>query len=319
MGDESLDAASAFAGTPAGHDHLGEEQREARLLGEDAAATRLEAALLRGEALQAGREEARLRAGSRRPRAPRSEELGAVSHRFGAAPGQVVRDHAVSHVLAALSTVGGAERADGSLIIIGGTALARTLRLSEDVDLLTAAPRREMALAVERALRLRLRRTHGDVTWAGPSLSQVGDTEPAVAVLGDVQVRFQLLPAAAYPPWPRELRALHQRYSDAPSASLCTLTPSAFVASKLDAWHDRRAARDLYDLWALGLSGFFDGEAARLSVRHGALGRGTPAFSPPPSESVWRTALAHQGRLRTSAAEAARVVEQMWGQVTAAL
>jgi len=319
MDDGWLAAASAYAATSAGHAHLREQQEGARLVGEHAAAARLEAALLRGEGLQAERDEARLRALAQRPRSPGFEELSEVGRRFDAAPEQVLRDHAISHVLAALATVDGAARRDGDLVFIGGTALARTLlptlRLSEDVDLLTDAPRREMALAIEEVLRRRLRRSHGDVTWAGPSLSQVADTEPAVAVLGEVQVRFQLLPAAAYPPWPRQVRRLHQRFSDAPPASLCTLSDAAFVAGKLDAWHDRRSPRDLYDLWALGLIGCFSREASRLFARHGALGRGTPTFTPPPPAEAWRTALAHQGRLRTSAADAADGVQRMWEQV----
>lgn len=201
-------------------------------------------------------------------------------------------------------------------MFFGGTVLARTvlptLRLSEDIDLLTYAPRREMADAIEQVLRRRLRRTHGELSWAGPSLTQVADTEAAVAVFGDVQVRFQLLTGASYPPWPRQVRPLHQRYSDAPPASLCTLSTPAFVASKLAAWHDRRAARDLYDLWALGVSGCFDAEAAELFARLGPVGRAVPTFDPPPTSDAWVAALAHQGRLRVTAAEAARGVQQMW-------
>ncbi|NAZ75375.1 nucleotidyl transferase AbiEii/AbiGii toxin family protein [Kineococcus sp. T13] len=323
MDDGWLEVASAYAGTSAGREHLVREQREASLAGQDAAAARLRAALLRGdfreETARAEREEARRRGLAPRPRSLQPLEAAAVAERFGVAHTQVLRDHAISHVLAALAAVDGAASRDGDLVFIGGTALARTvlptLRLSEDVDLLTHAPRRVVAAAIEQVLRRRLRRTLGDVRWAGPGLSEVADTEVAVALLGDVQVRFQLLPGDAYPPWPRQVRSLHQRYSDAPPASLCTLSTPAFVASKLSAWHDRRAPRDLYDLWALGVSGCFDARAAALFARHGPIGHSAPDFTPPPDESTWEAALAHQGRIRTSAADAAREVRVMWRQV----
>ncbi|WP_369055093.1 nucleotidyl transferase AbiEii/AbiGii toxin family protein [Kineococcus terrestris] len=317
MDDTWLELAGAYASTAAGRDHLRRDQAEAGQAGQDAAAARLSAALLRGETIRAEHEESQRRALTRRPRAPRPQEIAGVAERFGADPDQVRRDHVISHVLAALSTLDGAASPDGDLVFIGGTALARTvlptLRLSEDIDLLGYAPRREMAAAVEHVLRRRLRRTHGVLTWAGPSLSDVADTEAAVVVLGDVQVRLQLLPGASYPPWPRQVRALHQRYSDAPAASLTTLSTSAFVASKLSAWHDRRSPRDLYDLWALGISGCFDAEAAALFARHGP--GAAPTFTPP-GESTWTTALAHQGRVRIDAAGAARDVHRMWGRAS---
>jgi hypothetical protein len=44
-------------------------------------------------------------------------------------------------------------------------------------------------------------------------------------------VRVQLLPGSRYPNWPTEVRAIEQRYTDAPSASLRLLTLPAFVAT----------------------------------------------------------------------------------------
>ncbi len=49
-------------------------------------------------------------------------ELAAVRTEFGVADEQVLRDHAISHVLAALS---GSDLVD-DLLVIGGTALSRT-------------------------------------------------------------------------------------------------------------------------------------------------------------------------------------------------
>ncbi|GAA3631732.1 hypothetical protein GCM10022267_18340 [Lentzea roselyniae] len=65
------------------------------------------------------------------------DELVAVADRFGVAEDQVLRDHLISHVLAALAEVA------PEVLFVSGTALARTHladpaaggRLSEDIDL----------------------------------------------------------------------------------------------------------------------------------------------------------------------------------------
>lgn len=54
-------------------------------------------------------------------------------------------------------------------------------------------------------------------------------------------MRVQVLGSTGYPPWPTEVRQLHQRYSDAPPARLRILTRAAFAASKTVAWRDRAA------------------------------------------------------------------------------
>ena len=72
-------------------------------------------------------------------------------------------DHAISHVLAALSAAGLAD----TLLFIGGTTLSRThlptLRLSEDVDLITTKDRGVVGPAIEQAVAGGLQRSHGDV------------------------------------------------------------------------------------------------------------------------------------------------------------
>lgn len=311
-----LEVATRCAQTPAGREHLRLEQQEADLFGQPAAVARLHGALLRGETVRAELSEAGRRDCVLRPRALLPVEAAEVAEQFGVGHEQVLRDHAISHALAALSTVEGAGSTDGELVFFGGTALSRTilptLRLSEDIDLLSHAPRRDMAETIERVLGQRLRRPLGALTWVGPSLRQVDGTEAAVAQFGGVQVRIQLLSAAAFPAWPLRVRRLHQRYSDAPPSALCTLSTPAFVASKLSAWHDRRAPRDLYDLWALGTAGHFDRDAVRLFVRCGPTGSATVSFTPPPDEDTWEVSLAHQGRVRLGAAEAARLVDRMW-------
>ncbi len=95
------------------------------------------------------------------PRGLDRTELAAVRSRFGVADEQVIRDHAISHVLAALA------RSDvrDDLVFIGGTALSRTfltdLRLSEDIDLLTTAPRARVGAAIQDAVTVGLQRSHG--------------------------------------------------------------------------------------------------------------------------------------------------------------
>jgi predicted nucleotidyltransferase component of viral defense system len=68
-------------------------------------------------------------AGRRPRRGLDPAEAAAVRDRFGVADSQVLRDHAISHVLAALSAAG---RAD-ALLFIGGTALSRTHLPDRDV------------------------------------------------------------------------------------------------------------------------------------------------------------------------------------------
>jgi predicted nucleotidyltransferase component of viral defense system len=174
-------------------------------------------------------------------------ELRAVAAHFGVDQAQVLRDHLISHLLAALSAVAG-----DSVIFFGGTALARSFvpngRLSEDVDLIAVGPRGKVAEQLVTHIPRALRREYPDLTWA-PSLTDVRDNDAAVLRSPDgVAVRVQLLSALGYPQWPTQRVDLAQRYSDAPAAALTVPTAAGFVAAKTAAWHDRAAARDLWDL-----------------------------------------------------------------------
>jgi hypothetical protein len=51
--------------------------------------------------------------------------------------------------------------------------------------------------------------------------------------------------------WPTAPPPLVQRYPDARPATLTVFTPASFAAAKTVAWADRKAARDLCDLWGL--------------------------------------------------------------------
>jgi len=241
------------------------------------------------------------------------EEAAAVAARFGVPDRQVERDHLISHLLAALS----AQLAD-RLVVFGGTALSRTHlpdgRLSEDVDLLAVPSRAAVVVDLERVLVSRLRREFGLLTW-DPAPSTVRGATPAVLRSADgLTVRVQVLDPAGYPAWPTERQDLVQRYSDAPAASLEVLTRPAFVASKTAAWHDRRAARDLYDLWGLARLGAVDAEAAALFARLGPTGRPPVRwmFVRCPSEEDWRVQLAGQTRLAVTPAQALASVRDAW-------
>lgn len=131
-------------------------------------------------------------------------------------------------------------------------------------------------------------------------------------------VQIQLLSHDGYPNWPTELTPLEQRYSTVPDAALPVPTPPAFVASKTMAWVDRRAVRDLYDLWALADAGFFTYTAGQLYRQHGPSGEPPPMrdFEDPPSEREWLVALGHQGTVRTDHAAAANVVAAAWAAIS---
>lgn len=193
----------------------------------------------------------------------RTDELAAVAAAFGVSDAQVRRDHLISHLLAALS-----REVRSQVVFFGGTALSRTHlpqgRLSEDVDLLAVGQRGPVAAVVETVLRDGVRREFGRLAWA-PLLTSVRDVVPAVVRTQDgLAVRIQLLSPVGWPLWPVEERDLVQRYSDAPAARLQVPTRGAFVAMKTTAWADRRAARDLYDLYLLAGLGAIDDSAREL-------------------------------------------------------
>lgn len=243
-----------------------------------------------------------------------ADDASRVARQFGVSHQQVERDHAISHVLAFLASLPESKH----LTFFGGTALARTdlpdLRLSEDIDLLVTGRRQTVAQAIESRLARHLARTFVSVTWIAPLTTATGATPAIIELDGTSRVQIQLLAADDYPPWPTAMRHLEQRYTDAPTAAMRTLTAESFVAAKTAAWIDRRAARDLYDLWALAESGRFTTAAAELYRSHGPTGRppGSWAFDDVPSNAEWQAALSHQCRLVVTPAEAAEAVRSAW-------
>ncbi|WP_308291248.1 nucleotidyl transferase AbiEii/AbiGii toxin family protein [Microbacterium ureisolvens] len=233
-----------------------------------------------------------------------------IERRFGVDSEQVVRDHVISHALAAISSVG-----TDDIVFFGGTALSRThlteLRLSEDIDLIALSDRQTLGDRIESAIAGQLQRTLGAVTFV-PRLRDTRHPEPSVMQVGDTRVQIQLLTSAGYPAWPTEVTEVEQRYSDAAPAKLRVPTSAAFVAAKLSAWNDRQAPRDLYDLWAMGEAHMIDSEAVDL---FGRLGPYTSAakvsFATLPTDVEWELALGHQGIIRIGPRDAANSVQRV--------
>ena len=241
------------------------------------------------------------------------DDLAEVMATFGVAEAQVRRDHAISHILAALSRHGGDE-----LIFFGGTALSRTYlldeRLSEDIDLIAVDHRDDLADVLRKDINTALARTHGRITWS-PGWSRNSDVDPAVAVTADgIAIQIQLLRGSRYEPWPTESRQIKQRYRDAPPAILRVPTRLSFAGWKTAAWMDRGAARDLYDLWALDKVGALNPESAALFARHGSTSSPPRSwmFKRAPSALEWQVQLAGQTRLTVTAAEALEAVRTAW-------
>lgn len=236
-------------------------------------------------------------------------ERAEVEARFGVAGEQVVRDHVISHALAAIATV-----STDDLVFFGGTALARThltgLRLSEDIDLIAYGSRAEIGDRMEMALKRGLGRAFGTPTFT----SRISDTvqpESSVMEVGGARIRIQLLSSQGYPAWPTELAQIEQRYSDAPPARLRVLTAAAFAAAKLAAWSDRGEPRDLYDLWALVEAGKIGRDAVDMFGKFGPYTSASKvSFARLPTDAEWTDALGHQCVPRVGPEEAAQVVRE---------
>ena len=243
-------------------------------------------------------------------------ELASTAAAFGVAEEQVRRDHLLSHLLAVLS-----DEVAEQVVFFGGTALARTLlphsRLSEDLDLIAVGSRGEVARTVESVVVRGVRREYPGLQW-DPRLSAVRDTETAVLHSPDgLAVRVQLLDSLGYPRWPTAPTDLVQRYSDARPARLSVPTGPSFAAWKTVAYAERRAPRDLFDLWGLAQMGSVNEEAVELYERLGPTGRPPAAhvFAEAPDESQWQRELASQTRLTVTAATAVALVRQAWRDV----
>ena len=244
------------------------------------------------------------------------DERDAVAARFGVSNQQVERDHLISFLLAAI-----AAQVGDRVHLIGGTALARTHlplgRLSEDIDLVALGGRSDVAAALDAYLPRAVARSHGRLRW-DPPLSDVRDTEAGfLRTTAGLGVRVQLLSSRERAIWPAEVRKLEQRYRDAPAVRFRVPTLVAFAAAKTVTWNDRRAPRDLWDLWALAGINAINEDSGVLYRRLGPTNR-LPAsglFDTPPKQRDWVAQLAGQTRLTVDARDAASVVKQAWARV----
>ncbi len=222
-------------------------------------------------------------------------EIKEVAGRFGAPDTQIIRDHLISHVLAAIAAWPGRDR----VTFFGGTALCRTwltdLRLSEDIDLLIDSPTDGEGLR-QHASR-QLRREFPNLEWA--HLGTQNEVETWTLAADDLEVNVQLAQ------WRHGWRAIpivdqpvQLRYSDlSEAAGLRVPTPSGFAALKLMAWFDRHTPRDLYDLAALADAGHIDLAAVDLVKAITGFTPGTSTLErrvPRSVESSWQAELGHQ-------------------------
>jgi hypothetical protein len=233
------------------------------------------------------------------------DELRAVAARFGVAEQQVRRDHLISHVLTVVAGL------TSDAVFFGGTALARTHlpdgRLSEDIDLY-AASRRDVAATLADEVPRALRREHPGLRWA-PAPDAVREPGSGLLVTPTgLAVRVQVLDGSGYAQWDTEIREIVTRYSDLRPVRLRVPTRAAFVGMKTWAWFERRAARDLYDLWALATVGAVDDDAAAAFRRAVGWSPRPELFDRPPDELAWHDALAHQTASLPSAAAAVATV-----------
>jgi predicted nucleotidyltransferase component of viral defense system len=245
---------------------------------------------------------------------PLSEgELYGVADAFGVDLEQVRRDYAISHILAAIS-----RRLRNQLTFYGGTALSRTWlidgRLSEDVDLLVHEQRRQVGAALAAVIEHDVAPACGPVAWSKDPASARDAELLSLQIGANTVVGVQLADADSRPHWPTVETPIHQRYADAPPATLRVPTPAAAAAMKLAAWYDRRASRDLFDMWQMALRGLITPAALNLFVTFGPTGHGPGdwVFASPPSERNWTDQLAHQTRLKISAGAAAEAVKLAW-------
>ena len=149
-------------------------------------------------------------------------EIEAIAGLFGAPDTQIIRDHLISHVLAAIADWPDSNR----VTFFGGTALCRTwlpnLHLSEDIDLLVDSPADGDGLRTH--ITSRLRREFPSLAWT--RLGSLHQVETWTLADDDLEVKVQL---ARRPEWqaiPVVIERVQLRYSDlSPSVDLRVPTP----------------------------------------------------------------------------------------------
>lgn len=230
---------------------------------------------------------------------------------FGANEAQVNRDHAISHVLAAL------QKFETEFIFFGGTALARIFlsegRLSEDIDLYTS-DRRALCRELEKLSTL-ITEEFPQASWnVGPS--RTVDPQSSLLICNpSIQIRVQVLDSLTRG-WqfiPTIVSEIQQRYSDAPLARLFTPTFDGFVAMKALAWVDRCSPRDLFDLAGLSRKGQVT-ENARELIEQLRGFQISAQMMDLRVKGLWQEELAHQTQLHVTAEECLQRVLEWWSE-----
>lgn len=213
--------------------------------------------------------------------------------RFRVPEAQVRRDHLISHVLYHLPGL------IPDTTFFGGTALCRThlldWRLSEDLDLLVEETSRA-ADRLSEDLPEALRREFPGLTvdWG-----REGETQVGAVSADDVSIRIQLVRFDdSYRRYPVESTRVALRYGDLPEAAeiVCPSATGA-AAMKVNAWSDRKAPRDLCDLYGLVQARFLSGEALEIAAQ---VSRPVQRYDfeddQLPTQEQWVAALGHQMR-----------------------
>ena len=234
-----------------------------------------------------------------------------VKNLFNANEAQVSRDHAISHVLAALQGI------NTELVFFGGTALSRTFltmgRLSEDIDLYSP-DRRALCRELDEFPKL-IKEEFPHANW-NVMPSQTVDSQSSLLVCdSSIQITVQAVDSRTreWSKVPKALTQIYQRFSDVSETKLFTPTFDGFVAMKALAWIDRHSARDLFDLEGLSHIGEVTQGARevidqligfRLS-REMMMGRVV---------GLWHEELVHQTKLDKSEEECLERLLTWWGE-----
>lgn len=237
-------------------------------------------------------------------------EAAKVREEFSSTEAQVLRDHAISHVLASLQNI------KTEMVFFGGTALSRTFlpegRLSEDIDLYSA-DRKKLCQELDEipdSIEQEFPQAYWDVLP-----SQTTDPRSSLLVCdGSIQIKVQVVDSLSrgWPLIPTKSVSIYQRYSDVLSTHLVVPTFDGFVAMKASAWLDRHAARDLFDLEGLSRRGKVT-DGARDLVHELRGFRLSSAMMKGRVAGLWREELAHQTRLLVTEEECLAHVLEWWG------
>ncbi len=238
-------------------------------------------------------------------------ELLQVQSLFASSELQVRRDHAISHILAAIQDL------RSEMVFYGGTALSRTFltdgRLSEDIDLYTE-DRKKLCKALDEIPDL-IEQEFPEANWQKiPSQSR--DAESTNLSCGSaIQVTVQVVEShqRGWQKVPAELTDIFQRFSDVPRTRLFVPTFDGFVAMKASAWFDRHAARDLFDLEALSRKGEV-AESARELIQKLTGYTLTSAMLEGNVSGKWKEELAGQTKLESTERECLSRVLEWWNE-----